>query len=80
MDFLRAAIERSQENVTGEVRGKLYQGHGAGHRPPLAGVTRLREHRHLRDCATDYRQSDATGFIRIQGQQLRPRGRDGKDG
>jgi argininosuccinate synthase len=25
------------------------------------------------DSATDYRQSDATGFIRIQGQRLRPR-------
>jgi argininosuccinate synthase len=74
MEFLRAAIEKSQENVTGEARVRLYKGSAmvTGRRSPVslyseATVT-------FEDSDTEYRQADATGFIRIQGQRLRPRG------
>jgi argininosuccinate synthase len=73
MDFLRAAVEASQSNVTGEVRVKLYKGNTV--------VTGRRSSSSLyqSDLATfedagpesDYDQRDATGFIRLQGLRLR---------
>ena len=41
MEFLRAAIEKSQENVTGEVRLQALQGQRARDRPSLSGVALL---------------------------------------
>jgi argininosuccinate synthase len=72
MRFLRAAIDQSQENVTGEARLKLFKGSAmvTGRRSPVslyseATVT-------FEDSATEYRQPDATGFIRIIGGRLVP--------
>ncbi len=73
MRFLRAAIDQSQENVTGEARVKLFKGSAmvTGRRSPVslyseATVT-------FEDSATEYRQADASGFIRIIGGRLVPR-------
>jgi len=70
MDYMRAAIEASQENVTGEVRVKLYKGNVTveGRRSPLSLYSE--------DLVTfeedegAYDQRDATGFIRLQGLRL----------
>ncbi len=68
-DFLRAAVDRSQENVTGEARLRLYKGgiQVTGRRSPVslydAELSSFEE-------GGDYRQSDATGFIRLQGLRL----------
>jgi len=73
MRFLRAAIEQSQENVTGEARVRLFKGAAAvtGRRSPVSLFDA--ELSTFEDSATDYRQADATGFIRLQGLRLRPR-------
>jgi argininosuccinate synthase len=73
MRFLRAAIEQSQENVTGEARVQLYKGSAqvTGRRSPVSLYSESTVT--FEDSQTEYRQSDATGFIRIQGQRLRPR-------
>jgi argininosuccinate synthase len=73
MAFVRAAIESSQENVTGEARIKLFKGAATvtGRRSPVSLYSESTVT--FEDSATEYRQSDATGFIRIQGQRLRPR-------
>ena len=69
MDFIRAALESSQRNVTGEARVKLYKGgvHVTGRRSPLslysASLSSF-------DEAGGYDQADATGFIRLQGLRL----------
>jgi len=70
MEFLRAAIEKSQENVTGEARVQLYKGSAqiTGRRSPVSLYSESTVT--FEDSATEYRQSDATGFIRIQGQRL----------
>jgi argininosuccinate synthase len=70
MDFLRAAIDASQKNVTGDVRVKLYKGavHVTGRRSPFSLYSE--------DLVTfeedegAYDQADATGFIRLQGLRL----------
>jgi argininosuccinate synthase len=74
MRFLRAAIEQSQENVTGEARLDLFKGavQVTGRRSPVSLYSESTVT--FEDSTTEYRQSDATGFIRIQGQRLRPRG------
>jgi argininosuccinate synthase len=73
MRFLRAAIEQSQESVTGEARVRLFKGAAAvtGRRSPVSLFDA--ELSTFEDSATDYRQADATGFIRLQGLRLRPR-------
>ncbi len=72
MDVLRAMVDASQENVTGEVRLKLYKGNvmAAGVRSPLSLYDE--------DIATmeggaeeAYNQDDATGFIRLNGLRLK---------
>ncbi len=70
MDFMRAAIDQSQQNVTGEVRIKLYKGNVAvlGRRSPVSLYSE--------DLVTfeedegAYDQADAGGFIRLQGLRL----------
>jgi argininosuccinate synthase len=69
MDFLRAAVAASQENVTGEARLKLYKGscQVTGRRSP---VSLYSESLSSFDEAGGYDQRDAGGFIRLQGLRL----------
>jgi argininosuccinate synthase len=70
MEFLRAAIDASQRNVTGEARLRLYKGavQVTGRRSPVslysASLSSF-------DEAGGYDQRDAGGFIRLQGLRLR---------
>ena len=69
MDFLRAAIDASQRNVTGEARLRLYKGavQVTGRRSPVSLYdTALVSF----DEAGGYDQRDAGGFIRLQGLRL----------
>ena len=70
MDFLRAAIDTSQQNVTGEVRVKLYKGgvHVTGRRSPFSLYSE--ELATFEEDDGAYQQADATGFIRLQGLRL----------
>ena len=72
MAFLRAAIEQSQQNVTSEACVQLYKGAAqvTGRRSPVSLYSESTVT--FGDSETEYRQSDATGFMRIQGQRLRP--------
>jgi argininosuccinate synthase len=69
-EMLQAAIEKSQETVTGDVRVKLYKGgvHVCGRRSPYslysAELVSF-------DEAGGYDQSDATGFIKLNALRLR---------
>ena len=75
MDFLRAAIDASQENVTGEVRLVLYKGgvHVSGRRSPVSLYSEALSSFEDSD-REGYDQRDAGGFIRLQGLRLtRPR-------
>ena len=72
MDYMRAAIDASQENVTGDVRVKLYKGNVTvqGRRSPHSLYSE--------DLVTfeedlgAYDQRVASGFIRLQGLRLAP--------
>ena len=70
MEFMRALMDRSQQNVTGDARVRLYKGglQITGRRSPHslydAELSTFEED-------TTYDQSDATGFIRLQGLRLR---------
>ena len=69
---LQALVEESQRNVTGTVRVKLYKGgiHAAGRRSPVSlynpQIATMEA-----DPTKAYNQSDATGFIRLNGLRLR---------
>jgi len=73
MDYMRAAIDASQKNITGDVRLKLYKGNVTvqGRRSPFSLYSE--------DLVTfeedegAYDQRDAGGFIRLQGLRLGPR-------
>ena len=69
MDFLRAAIDRSQQGITGEVRLLLYKGavRVTGRRSP---VSLYSEALSSFEEGGGYDQRDATGFIRLQGLRL----------
>ena len=73
MDFLRAAIDASQHNVTGEARLVLYKGsvRVTGRRSP---VSLYSESLSSFDDWSSYDPSDAGGFIRLQGLRLPTRG------
>ena len=75
MAFLRAAIETSQENVTGEVRLQLFKGNVRvmGRRSPVSLYSEATVTFEDAGPADTYCQADATGFIRLQGLRLRPR-------
>jgi len=69
MEMLKAAVEQSQKNVTGEVKLKIYKGNVivAGRRSPYS--------LYQEDLATFeedsiYDQSDATGFIKLNALRL----------
>ena len=72
MEFLRAAVEKSQENVTGEVRLKLYKGNVrvTGRRSPVSLYSEATVTFEDAGPADTYRQADATGFIRLQALRL----------
>jgi argininosuccinate synthase len=69
---LQALIEESQRNVSGTVRVKLYKGgiYVAGRRSPVSlynpQIATMES-----DPTQAYNQSDATGFIHLQGLRLR---------
>ncbi|PTX99355.1 argininosuccinate synthase [Verrucomicrobia bacterium LW23] len=72
-EFLQAAIEESQKNVTGTVRLKLYKGNiiTAGRKSPVSLYNP-----HVATMEADagaYNQGDATGFIRLNALRLRTR-------
>ena len=73
MDFLRAAVAQSQENVTGDVRVVLYKGavRVTGRRSPVSLYSE--ELATFEEDAGAYDQGDATGFIRLQGLRLAKR-------
>ncbi len=72
MDYMRAAIDASQENVTGDVRVKLYKGNVTvqGRRSPhsLYSVDLVT----FEEDLGAYDQRVASGFIRLQGLRLAP--------
>jgi argininosuccinate synthase len=70
MDYIRAAIDSSQRNVSGEVRIKLYKGNVSvlGRRSPNSLYSEALVTFEEDDGAYD--QADAGGFIRLQGLRL----------
>jgi argininosuccinate synthase len=69
--FLQAAVDQSQENVTGSVRLKLYKGNiiTAGRR---SRVSLYNPHvASMEDDAGAYNQADATGFINLNALRLK---------
>jgi len=72
MDFLRVAIDASQQNVTGEVRVKLYKGgvHVTGRRSPVSLYSEALSSFEDAGEADTYDQHDAEGFIRLHGLRL----------
>ena len=69
-EFLQAAITKSQENVTGEVRLKLYKGNCfiSGRRSPY---TLYDPEIVTFEKDSVYNQADATGFIKLNALRLR---------
>jgi argininosuccinate synthase len=71
-EALQALVRESQRNVTGEVRVKLYKGNviAAGRRSPVSLYNP-----HIATMESDptqaYNQSDATGFISLNGLRLK---------
>jgi argininosuccinate synthase len=78
-ELLRRFVDATQENVTGEVRLRLFKGgvQVTGRRSPVSlysqATVSFDEH-------GGYDQADAGGFIRLQGLRLRGRGRVGDGG
>ena len=73
MEFLLAAVERSQEPVTGQVRMRLFKGALTvlGRRSPASLYS---EARAAVEADGGYQQSDADGFIRLNALRLKLRG------
>ena len=69
-EFLQASITKSQENVTGEVRCKLYKGNCfiSGRRSPY---TLYDPEIVTFEADNVYNQGDATGFIKLNALRLR---------
>ena len=72
MDLLKAMIEKTQENVTGTARLKLYKGSCAvvGRKSP---VSLYRTDFATFEKETVFNQADATGFIKINALRLKIR-------
>jgi argininosuccinate synthase len=70
MEFMSAAIEQSQRNVTGEARVRLFKGSASvtGRRSPVSLYDEALST--FEDSDSSYDQADATGFIRVQGLRL----------
>jgi argininosuccinate synthase len=75
MDFVRAALDRAQEQVTGEARLRLYKGGlvVTGRRSPVSIYQEALSSFEDAGPADTYDPTDATGFIHLQGLRLRPR-------
>jgi argininosuccinate synthase len=69
MEFMRAAIDASQRNVTGEARLVLYKGSAqvTGRRSPVSLYSKALS---SFEEQGGYDQRDAGGFIRLQGLRL----------
>jgi argininosuccinate synthase len=69
MDLLKCTVEKSQENVTGTARIKLFKGncYVAGRKSP---VSLYRTDYATFEKESVYNQADATGFIRINAVRL----------
>jgi argininosuccinate synthase len=78
MEFLRAAIEASQRNVTGEARVRLFKGSArvTGRRSPVSLYSEALSTFEDAGPADTYDQADAAGFIRLQGLRLAGRESD----
>jgi argininosuccinate synthase len=78
MGFVRAAIEASQQNVTGEARVRLFKGslRVTGRRSPVSLYSEALSSFEDAGPEDTYDPSDASGFIRLQGLRLsrEPRG------
>ena len=72
-EMLQALIDKSQENVTGTVRLKLYKGNTHGGRPQVAQVALLDAAVTFEDDQGAYDQRDAEGFIKLNALRLRLR-------
>ncbi len=72
MNALRALMEASQENVTGDVRLSLYKGDVriSGRRSPVSLYDAAQASFEDAGPEDTYDQRDATGFIRLQGLRL----------
>jgi argininosuccinate synthase len=72
MEFLRAAIDKSQEHVSGEVRLRLFKGNVTvrGRRSPHS---LYREDIATFEAGGTYDQRDATGFIKLNALRLKLR-------
>jgi argininosuccinate synthase len=72
MEFLRAAIDKSQEHVSGEVRLRLFKGNVTvlGRRSPHS---LYREDIATFEAGGSYDQRDATGFIKLNALRLKLR-------
>jgi argininosuccinate synthase len=72
MDFLRAAIDQSQEHVTGRVRLRLYKG-SVTVLGRLSTSSLYSEEIATFEADTSYDQRDASGFIRLHALRLKLR-------
>ena len=70
MEMMRATIDATQSNVTGDVKLKLYKGgvHVLGRRSPVSLYSE--ELSTFEEDGGRYDQADATGFIHLQGLRL----------
>jgi argininosuccinate synthase len=78
-EMLQAAIDHSQDNVTGTVRLKLYKGLASvvGRKSPYSLYSEA--HVTFEDDAGAYDQKDAEGFIKLNGLRLRLLARRNRD-
>ncbi|MFN3862955.1 MAG: argininosuccinate synthase [Erythrobacter sp.] len=78
-EMLQAAIDHSQDKVTGTVRLKLYKGLASvvGRKSPYSLYSEA--HVTFEDDAGAYDQKDAEGFIRLNGLRLRLLSRRNRD-
>ena len=78
MEFVRAAIEASQQGVTGEARVRLYKGsvRVTGRRSPVSLYSEALSSFEDAGPEDTYVPADAAGFIRLQGLRLSRRERD----
>ncbi len=72
MEMMRAAVDASQVNVTGEARVKLFKGNTivTGRRSPVSLYSEALSSFEDGGAEDTYDQRDATGFIRLQGLRL----------
>jgi argininosuccinate synthase len=78
MEFVRAAIEASQRDVTGEARVRLYKGsvRVTGRRSPVSLYSEALSTFEDAGPEDTYVPADAAGFIRLQGLRLSRRERE----